>query len=307
MGQWRSRVRQRAFSFVELLVAIAIAAAVIGGAVLAYQAIGRSTNRLGNFSTVQLPAGVMENFYGTDVNYVQAYFAPNYSRSADAEALRDKLYEDLDYASAVFCLARTDRSTIRPVAIPVPAPFDLRALDTPEAFREFLANAIPESESVFESYRGSPTATNLSIFILMPSDSSSELTVRAVYELDFIPTSNPAGTYASVRRYQGNTCTDFYDIFYPAADLPEINRAFSPVVACFERESRLNVTEGSTYDRFKVAANRPFYFVWWPDPTALTLEAMAPAYTPNNSVRDLYAGMGNRTAFFLVLPMFPAL
>lgn len=300
--------QERGLTFVELLVAISIAAAVLTVAVMSYQAIGQSKDRLGTYDAVQLPAGVMEDFYGTDSAYVRTYFAPNYRRAAEAEILRDKFYEDLEYSNAVFCLARTGRSTIRPLSIPVTTSFDLRTLDTPEAFREFLADAVPTSAAVFTTYRGTTTATNLSIFILMPSDSSTELTVRAVYELDFVPTTNPSGTYASVRRYQGDTCTDFYDIFYATPDLPdELNRAFAPVVVNFEREARLNVTEGVQIDRFKVAANRPLYFVWWPDPATITLESSGPPNLETANARDAYASMVDRTAFFLTFPMFPSL
>jgi len=311
-AQFRSRQillhRERGLTFVELLVAISIAAAVLTVAVLAYQSIGQSKNRLAAYNAVQLPAGVMDNFYGTDSLYVQTYFAPNYYRAVEAEILRDKFYEDLDYSNAVFCLARTGRSTIRPISIPVTTTFDLRTLDTPEAFREFLEDEIPTSSTVFTAYRGKADATNLSVFILMPSDSATELTVRAVYELDFVPTTNPSGTYASVRRYQGATCTDFYDIFYPTPNLPaQLNRAFSPVVVNFEREARLNVTEGANTDRFKVAAHRPFYVSWWPDPASLTLESSGPPNLDTANARDAYASMVDRTSFFFTFPMFPSL
>lgn len=296
-----------AFSFVELLVAISIAAIVMTVSVLAYQTISQSANRLGSYGAVQLASGTMENFYGISENYVRTYFAPSYTRAVEAETLRGDFYEDLEHASAVFCLSRNGRSTIRPVTIPLGTGVDRRALDTPEAFRQFLATALPDSAAVFDAYRGDAPNANISIFILMPSDNSTELSVRALYEMDFVTSTNPVGTYASVRRYQGPTCTSFYDVFYPAPELTALSRPFLPVLVSFEREARLNVTEGSDVDRFKVAANRPFYFVWWPDPTSPSLEALAKSFTVTGTARDAYAGMGERTAFFLAFPMFPSL
>ena len=148
----------RGFSFVELLVAIAIAAAVLTVSVLAYQTITQSNKRLGTYGAVELPVGVMENFYGLAGPFVRTHFAPNYSRAAVAETLRENFYEDLSYASAVFCLARDGRSSIRPLTLPRTAGIDRRTLDTPEAFREFLVESVPESELVFTPYRGNATA-----------------------------------------------------------------------------------------------------------------------------------------------------
>lgn len=292
-----------AFTFVELLMAIAIAAAVVATAVIAYQAMAQSGSRLGTYGSVELPDGVLDNFYGQDSAYVETYFAPNYGRIAMAEGLRDSLYDDLSHANAVFCLVREGLSTIRPTEIPIAATYDARRLDTPEAFRVFLAAAIPESADVFSSYRGAGDERNLSIFILMPSEDPEVLTVRAVYESDFVESSNPAGTYASVRRYQGDVCTDYYDVFYPAAAQ---TTDFFPVVAHFERQARMATVEGAN-DLLKLAANRPFYFVWWPDPSVPALESTEAASLPSADPRNAYSEMTGRTSLFMVVPMFPAL
>jgi len=290
---------------VELLVAVAVAAAVLTAAVLCYSAL-TNYRPASSYGAVQLPAGTMENFYpGETGPYVDTYFAPNYGRCALAEQLRETFYEDLDHANAVFCLERSGLSTIRPQSIPIDPTYDARRLDTPEAFRAFLGAALPASASVFSAYRGAATAQNLSIFVLMPSGSSSELSVRAIYEMDFVPTTNPAGTYASVRRYQGDVCTDFYDVFYPASSGATI--PFEPVAVHFERQARLATVEGSSTDLFKVAANRPFYFVWWPDPSMPALEAAESNTYPSSDPRSAYATMVGRTSFFMVVPVFPAL
>jgi len=285
--------------------ALAIAAGVITTAVLAYQAATQTTSRLGTYGTVQLPAGVLMNFYGTGGEYVDAYFAPNYGRVAQAELLRDSLYEDIGHASAVFCLARSLQTTSsqRPSILPISANYDARRLDTPAAFQTFLASSVPATSGVFSSYRGAATAQNLSIFILMPSDDPEELAVRAIYEVDFITSSNPSGTYASVRRYEGTVCTDFYDVFYPASlgTVP-----FLPVAAHFERRARLATTEGDE-DLLKLAANRPFYFVWWPDPATPSLESESSSTLATSDPRSAYEAMTGRTSLFMVLPMFPSL
>jgi len=295
----------RGFSFVEVLMALAIAAGVITTAVLAYQAATQATNRYGTYGAVQLNPGVLFNFYALSGFYVDTYFAPNYGRVAQAEVMRDEFYEDVSRASAVYCLARSLQTSTsqRPSVIPINANYDARRLDTPEAFRLFLAEAVPATSAYFSSYRGVSTAQNLSIFILMPSDSSAQLWVRSIYEVDFVTAVNPAGTYASVRRYQGTVCTDYYDIFYPASNGAV---AFRPLVAQFERRARQATVEGSN-DLLKLAANRPFYFIWWPDPAAPALEALSSQSFSTGDPRAAYAAMIGRTSFFMVAPMFPPL
>ena len=291
--------------------AMAVAAAVIITAAIAYQSASQSTNRLGTYGAVSLPAGTYANFYAQNNTSVNAYYAPNYGRVAAAEVMRQTFYEDLQYASAVFCLPRTGRSTVRPTTIPIDSAlypnFDARTLSTPEDFRVFLSQNIPSSASVFSAYRGPATAQNLSIFILVPSDSIGSLTVRAVYEEDFVPCANPLGTYVSVRRYDNysnskQAPTDYYDIFYPASNEPE---PFEPVVVHFERYARRATIDA--YDPWKMAANRPFYFLWWPDPAARSLEGPDVSGYGSADPRSAYAIMGGRTSFFMVVPMFPAL
>ena len=283
---------------------MAIAASALTVGVLCYSAITQY-RKSSTYGSVQLSAGTVENLYpGTTGPYVSAYFAPNYGRAALAEQLRETFYEDIEHANAVFCLARDGQSTIRPETIAISSGYDARRLDTPEAFRTFLASAIPTSSAVFTAYRGASAAQNLSVFILMPSGSTATLSVRAIYEIDLIPTSNPSGTYATVRRYQGATCTDYYDVFYPtsSATVP-----FEPVAVCFERAARLSTVEGSGADLLKVAANRPFYFIWWPDPAVPNLETIEQTTYPSSDPRSAYATMVGRTSFFMVVPMFPAL
>lgn len=253
-----------------------------------------------------------QNFYGDDLEEIQTYFAPSYGRVAQAEILRDQFLEDIQHASAVYCLGRNGLNTTRPASIPVSASFRGDSLDTPEAFRQFLAAAIPGSTTFTTNYA---SATNASIFILRPAQSPRaatsdapailpSLSVLAVYDIDLTPTESPEGTYVSVRRYAGGVelPTDYYDVFYPQSPGAI---AFNPLVAWFGRGS------AQSADPMRVAAERPFYFVWWPDPASHSLEAMEtdtfpPSYSGDDP-RAAYAAMGGRTSLFFVVPMFPAL
>lgn len=292
--------RRDGFTLVELLMAIAISGGVIATAVLAFQAATQANNRLGSYAPVALPAGVSTNFYGTGIPTVNSYIAPNYGRLAQAGLMRDYLYEDIAHASAVYCLARDGRASgaARLSSLAVPLGYDARQLDSPEAFRLFLVSAMPDLEPMFRPYANVAGYENLSIYILMPSENPAELSIRAIYELDLVPATNGSGTYASVRRYQGTSCTDYYDVFYPASAATE---NFSPTAVWFGR--------GAGSDEvFRQAAESPFYFVWWPDPGMSTLKTTQDLNGfPSSDPRSAYASMVGRTSLFMVLPMFPAL
>ncbi|MDD5200608.1 MAG: prepilin-type N-terminal cleavage/methylation domain-containing protein [Terrimicrobiaceae bacterium] len=293
------------FSLVELLVATALAAAVITTAVMIYQNLTASGGLRPSYGTVTVGAP-LANFYGGTATTISAYFAPSYGRAAQAEVVRQQFIDDLQHASAVYCLGRSGVNTLRPTSISVSASLRGDSLDTPDAFRQL----IDPTATTFTAYSGASTARNASIFILVPSATPAAatatepavlptLSVLAVYDIDLTPTTSPAGTYASVIRHVGNTLTDYYDVFYPAS---AGIFAFNPLVVCFGRAG------GASSDPLKLAAERPFYFVWWPDPAAHALEAFSSATTGGaGDPRSAYAAMGGRTAFFFVVPMFPAM
>ncbi len=292
------------FSLVELLVTIAIGAGVLAAAVLIYASIASARSSSGSFGTIPIGTDAVENFYGEEGGDVLTYYAPNYGRATRAEVLREQLSEDLKSTSAVFILSRNELNTVRPDTIPIPEGTIVQNIDTPERFREFLAVAIPESADIFESYRGAAPGTNLTLFLLRPSGAATELWLRAIYEIDFVESADPEGTYASVRRYVGDALVDFYDVFYPegggGAD-------FLPVAACFERRALATTVEAPAIDAFKKAGNSPFYFVWWPDPAARFLKGSPGASFTASDPRSYYASMGGRTSLFFVIPMFPSL
>lgn len=293
--------------------AAAIAVCVLTVAAIAFRAVSQSSNRYGQYTKIHLPSGVLFTLYGLSGTDLQTWVAPNYGRVAQAELLRQDFYEDLSRATAVFCLARTGRdSIVRPTTIDINqsiySNFDMRKLGTPDEFRAFLEQNGVADAGFFFGYRGAAGRTNLSIFILQSSTSETALSVRAVYELDLIATEGtPSGTYVSVRRYdnyssQNRSPTAYYDIFYPDSSPSDF-----PVTAVhFELARRLS-PDDTGYDLFKVAPNKPFYFLWWPDPSSPVLaNETNPAYGSGDP-RSAYGQMGSRTSFFLVVPMFPAL
>lgn len=307
------------FTAAEMLVATAIAAAVIGAATLAYSTVMRGQRQLTGIATVRLPSGAQNNFYAINSTNITSYTAPNFGCVARAESMREKFVADTAQAIGVYCLYRANNTwnTIRPATIPSPAYGTV--LDTPEAFRAYLATAVPASATVFTSYRNYGTTPNVSIFILGYSANASTIPVLAVYDMDFVQATNPngngtvIGTYAAVRRYVSGALTSYYDVIYPVATGQ--TESWAPPVVAFERRSRLAVAEGSTsIDRFKVAAEQPFYFIFWPDPAAdslaIPLNAL-PGGTLNGGFattdpRRAYNHMAGRTSFMFTVPLFPS-
>lgn len=321
---------QAGFTAAEMLVATMIAAVVIGGAAMAYATFTRGQRQLTQIATVRLPnANIQNNFYGVNSVSITTYVAPNFGSVARAESMREKFVADVEQAVAVYCLYRTTNlNTVRPATIASP-PYGT-VLDTPEAFRTYLATAITASASIFLSYRNvplSPTITsalpNVSIFVLGYSANATTIPVLAVYDIDFAQATNPngtgtvVGTYASVRRYVSGTLTGYYDVIYPIVATGETEN-WNPSVVAFERRSRMALVEGTALtsgpDRFKVAAEQPFYFIFWPDPSretlalprgALVSTVMNPTYASTDP-RRAYNHMAGRTAYMFTVPLFPS-
>lgn len=317
------------FTAAEMVVATAIVAVVIGSAALAYGTLTRNQRQFTSVTTIRLPSSSMRsNFYPgqSSSTSVTTFVAPNFGSLARAEIMREKFMADVTQSIAVFCLYRNNNvlNTIRPLTIP--APTDGVTLDTPEAFRQFLISKVSGASGVFtQSYRNFGTTANFSIFILGYSANASTIPVLAIYDLDMVQATDPnapstvIGTYAALRRYVGSSLTAYYDVFYrkPVTEGPftAMEESFVPPVVAFERRSRLAVSEGSTtIDRFKKAAEQPFYFIFWPDPTqdslALPLNAK-PSGTLNGTYsstdpRRAYNHMGGRTSFMFTVPMFPS-
>ena len=186
-------------------------------------------------------------------------------------------------------------------------------------------------------------AENATVFLLTFSKVEKLFKVLCLYEIDVLRLTSPnqpQGFHASVRRFADNPVlatmptgtsgggssaagsfipiafSSGYEVFYP----PSVPRpdplktaewatdGFAPIFISFERSTRLALVESIAIDRFKIAAERPFYFIWWPDPGAKNLAQPA----SNNTIdvsdpRQAYNHMGGRTSFMFTVPMFPAL
>lgn len=330
------------FSAAEMLVATTLGAIVIGAAALAYSTLMSGQRQYTQVSTVRLPSGALTNFYSLSGTNVSTYMAPNFGSVARAESLREKFIADVEQSIAVYCLYRGTNvfNTTRPATIPSP-PYGT-VLDTPEAFRAYLATAVPTSATTFASYRCIPLQPSITsatpsftIFMLGYSANATTIPVLAVYDVDFVQATNPngtgtvIGTYASVRRYVSGALSAYYDIIYPTAvqktltGTTTLTEGWNPPVVAFERRSRLAVTETATpgiFDRFKVAAEQPFYFIFWPDPaednlalplnsspyvTASAANVLNGSYLATDP-RRAYNHMAGRTSFMFTVPMFPS-
>lgn len=293
-------------TFVEFLVALVIGAAVITAAVIGFGTIAQSPTRGGRID-VTLPGTTHNAFFGTPASYVTIGQNPNYFQAAQARRMKDRLMADVSASSAVFVLGRNGAGGIRPSSLAVPANFDFREVTTPENFAVFLGDSLPAAASVFDpdQQAGALATTNATIFLVTGlrnvSQGTNTLFLISTYEIDFVPTTSPSGTYASVRRYSTDPAipTDYYQVFYP--DDSNTTNAFRPLAAFFEREA---LGTGSV---FGVAPNHPFTFVWWPDPLVSHLSGRPVLSGTSGTPRATYANMAGRTSLFMVLPTFPSL
>lgn len=302
------RSPQSAFTFVELLVAISLSAIFIGTGALALGTISRNSKHFSAVHQLNLGTEICANFYGINSGTVTAPASPNLGRIALAQELRDQFLADLDQSESLYCLARAGLNDLRPEWLDWPhaAATNKPVLDTPEAFRQFLAAVEPTTAAVFTAYRNVPPASapNTSLFMIAPTDQADYLKVQAVYEIDFQTLTSPAGVYASVRRYKNGALTHYYDIFYDEG--PE---AFiTPSVVAFESRTRLMRNEGAAVDRFKRSPTGPFYLIWLPDPTInpMTTET-ATVPTDSANVLEAYGHLAGKTGFMIVCPTFPSL
>lgn len=324
------RAHQRGgFTSVELLLVLALSAVIIGGAVISYGSLVRSQPSISSVVTVPLGAARMQNFYGSSASSLNVAMAPQYGALSQAEELREQFLTDTISATAVFCLPRDGTNTWRPSVIPYDPALHVE-LDTPQKFRAHIVANASVADSLYRDYRNPLNDTavvpqNLSIFILGYSRYSGYLKVNAIYDIDvitFTGKTEPNGIHASVKRYAdavGSTTPTTltymggYDVFYPPSVPNPTNTTqwnkdgFTPLFITFERATRLALRETpTTIERFKRASERPFYFIWWPDPAVRHLGPVTNTFAATDP-RHAYNHMAGRTSFMLVVPMFPAL
>lgn len=351
-----SKNKRRGFSLTELVVVSGLAAGIFTSATLAYRTITVHQKSTTSYQELELGPAITKGFYGTTTGVMDVYTAPNFGMTARAEVVRNIFWDDIAHSNAVFCLPRpaitvdtfSDPSVrvagvnyIHPELLAVPNPHGLdpapdpqgsfafsgngAMFDHPNKFLALLQGLYPDTTAkpfpfLNQAYRGVPAvnSVNASIYVMQPSSEASKLSVRAIYDIDFLAVTTPqAGTYASVKRYVPvvfnatdpsiNGLTHYYDVLYPGSD--QLPTQFGPVFACFERSVRLAVNE-STNDQataFKRAGNRPFYFIWWPDPATPRLASAGSATYSSTDPRGYYAAHENQTAWMFTVPMFPAL
>ncbi|MDZ4289584.1 MAG: hypothetical protein U0984_16585 [Prosthecobacter sp.] len=308
---------------------LVLGAIVLGAVVVCYGTLSRNQPRVASFITVPLGTDRMLNFYAQSSATRQSCVAPHYGAVAQAEKLRDQFDVDVLSATAVFCLPRDSYNTWRPATIAY-NPAVHGELDTPQKFRTHIIAAASVPAGLYRDYRNplnnSTTipSTNASIFILGYSKVENQLRVNAIYDVDvvrFTGGTEPAGFHASVKRYSDDSrgtgyplvFSGGYDVFFPPS-LPNATAAsqwttdgFTPIFVTFERFTRRAIRETpDTINRFKAAAERPFYFIWWPDPAARHLGAQ-PNTLSATDPRQAYNQMAGRTAFMFTVPMFPAM
>ena len=298
-----------------MLVATMVAALVTGMAAVVCYAVTSAQHQYEQVATVTLPTGALSNFYVTSGTTVSTYMAPNFSCVAQAENMRARFNADVAQAIAVFPLARASGSynTVRPFDLTAPAAGTL--LDTPDAFRLYLLSHYTEA-SLFTSYRNYPSTQNsFTIYILGYSADQYTIPVTAIYDLDIVTASTNGvamGNYVSMRRYVGATMTNYYDCVFPYSG--DGTDSWYPPIVSFERQSRKAIAEGAnTIDKYKVAEEKPFFLMFWPDParnslrlpTGNTTSSLNPGFAASDP-RQAYNHMAGRTAFMFAVPMFPS-
>jgi hypothetical protein len=330
---------RRGFSAPEALVALSIGAVALGAAAYAYSTVAKVVPRAKNLIEITVPKAA--TMYTDGISSRVVPVAPAYGLTAKAELMRERFLQDTMGATAVYTLARADAPTAqyRPALIPYD-PATAAPIDTSDKFRQHLVtNGLVSAGQFFpaRNYHPASLAASLtqpawdgcSIYVLGFSPYAGFLAVTAVYEVDLYQGSTAAGstTYASVRRYSANVAsftagtpstfaqsvalTDYYEFCYVPQnpDSPTISRRnFSPLWVAFERSSRLAFIEGTPIDMFKVAKEKPFVFIWWPDPCArdIDLASLTNPVAPTEP-RRIYNHMGGRTAYMFTVPLFPAL
>lgn len=331
------RAQLPGFTSLELVIVLALSAVILGGMVVSYGTLVRSQPQVAGLVQVPLTEARIRTFYSVaDTNYRNTPVSPSLDALAMAEELREKFYEDVQGATAVFCLARADGvdNAWKPAYIRYTPETD-EELDTPQKFRDHIIRVAGVSASQYQSYRNPGTSQtglppNASIFILSYSYEASHMRVLAIYDIDMLrfparrdEDAKFLGLHASVKRYAdppGPPAGTFYSLIYASGYsvfFPPSNPAartyndmadntFVPLYVTFERSTRLAHREGTAVDRFKLAAERPFYFVWWPDPMARHLGPQANTAPPTLPLQA-YNHQGGRTSFMFTVPMFPAL
>ncbi len=332
----KPRRRHAGFSMIEMLVVLALGSVILGGVMVAYGTLVSSRASVAETMDAALPPALAEDFFGSGASAVRTIpLAPSYGALAQAEKLRETFHADVLGAAGVFCLHRRSSRITNPFRrtwFPYNAAAD-GPLEHPRDFYDFLVRKDPLAATVFE-IPANPGNNNLSpaphasMYLTGFSADGTRLSIVAIYEVDVIrfdkQNVKPWGLYASVRRYthdsldpvsQHSVLAGGYEVFFPPSVLRPVlvshfaSDDFRPVFVYFERAVRRSVVEDHPQGghRFKVAAERPFYFFWWPDPGMPNLATEGNGRVQPQLARKAYNDMIGRTSFMFTVPMFPAL
>jgi hypothetical protein len=324
------------FSTLELLVVLALGAVVLSGIMVTYGTLMAGRTNISETVEVTLPAARAANFFGAGAPSLRTIpVAPNYGAVARAEKLREEFNRDALGAASIFCLYRRASvvtNSLRFNWFPYNAATDGQ-IDSPRAFYDLLVRKYPVAASVFEVPANPGAAAppskvpdaHATIFLTSFTAEPDKLAILATYEVDVIryEALKPWGFYASVRKYSYNAAnltalesafvSGFEVFFQPSMRVVTSvsqfsTEGFNPLFIMFDRAVRRSVVEDSVLgrDRFKVAAEQPFYFIWWPDPAMTDLASMPLSGQPREA-RRAYNHMGGRTSYMFTVPMFPAL
>jgi hypothetical protein len=324
------------FSTLELLVVLALGAVVLSGVMVTYGTLMAGRTNINETVEVVMPAARAANFFGPGAPGVRTIpVAPNYGALARAEKLREEFNRDALGAASIFCLYRRPSvvsNTLRFNWFPYNAMTDGQ-IDSPRAFYDFLVRKYPVAATVFEAPANPGAAAppskvpdaHATIFMTSFTAEPDKVAILATYEVDVIRYEGlrPWGFYASVRKYSFNAAnvtalesafvSGFEVFFQPSMRVVTSptqfsTEGFNPLFIMFDRAVRRSVVEDSVLgrDRFKVAGEQPFYFIWWPDPAMTDLASMPLSGQPREA-RRAYNHMGGRTSFMFTVPIFPAL
>lgn len=298
-----ARRSSAAFTVVEVIATISLSAVFLTSAALVYQNITANARSLASLEPITLDTATFQNLLGVEQATLSVYSAPNHGRGAFAGNLAEMFLDDVAVASAVYCLGRDGLNALRPTTIAYPA--GSGPLDTPERFLAHLVAQYGAAQtSQFVSYRGRSMAQDLTIMLLQPSASATQLRLLSIYEMDVVPVTD-LGNYVAVRRYVDGALTSYYDVLFPTGT----GNAFTPAAVHFYRRALARFETDAAVSKYMIAEEHPFYLIWWPDPAARTLEAPVdppvPTVANTNAVWDYYR-MGGRTRFFFAVPAFPS-
>lgn len=324
------------FSTLELLVVLALGAVILSGVMVTYGTLMAGRTNISETMEVTLPVARATNFFGAGAPNIRTIpVAPSYGALARAEKLREEFNRDALAAASIFCLYRRTAvvtNTLRYNWFPYNAATDGQ-IDSPTAFYNLLVRKYPGAATIFEVPANPGAAAppskvpdaHATIFMTSFTADSDKLAILATYEVDVsrYEAAKPWGFYASVRKYSYNASNlsalesafvSGFEVFYQpslrvvTSPTQFATDGFNPLFIMFDRAVRRSVVEDSVLgrDRFKVAAEQPFYFIWWPDPAMTDLGSMPLSGQPREA-RRAYNHMGGRTSFMFTVPMFPAL